>query len=1323
VSDPILNLRWLGAEADPYWLDVRENEGPPVSVRVFNGAYRYVRLELFNADLDPPGPLPDSPTSPPLPVSMDIDDPSLKDLVGWGAEFPLTNLWGLDQYISARDGPLGFGVFPEFGAGKKDVPLDGYGWVKRYRLEVVGYSTLDDFGLEAPFRYHQPYQTGVLVDLTKWEALTLATLLTQVVEPVLGTLLGRSKSWGPLLALVGLAVWQVLRANNMEWNSPAAVGQAVVTVITKALDVTNNDPLYRLVREEFLSRAPGGLAGAFIGRLGKMASGIGVVFDVATVAGVAMFYVSVGQVRTRHDLIISTSANETLVRVTPPALSREVTEQFGVNLLLTWTTPPSIHMPLPKTTTVDTATQILLARGSKVGTEIVLSDWAEAGGDASAGLPLEIKLKPHQGAEGLVHAEAWDPRLGDSGVAVTFDRTLFPLYVGDHVGSGQLEIFVANWDLPNRFDTPGLTRSVPLEVRPAKPTVSTLPRLEVNVGERDHHRVSVSLTSTARAGEPHFDSTTAFIGGVQIADDGSWLRARELEVFAPNRWSGEQELRALPFTVLLEHDGVDDQARVRFFEPESDELYTDRKERFASLGDYILGRRSGTATVSVIVEIADPQHFQAPAQPTSFTVDVLPTPLELEVSPAEDPLDDGTLVLEDRFVDGRLLGSFRVQVRARGAPIFDSDVPAQLRGTVQPNRLLVEDVFVEDEAGDLQALPFRIQAIIGDTSVVEFQVPESTPAGAEEQFHYWGTLEDLVSATGSGTTGLEVSLLEPDVPLADDQVYYDMPDSVTLPVKVPAPLVAHLWFWEDGYFTGSEIMDLSGSYAPNSQPRMDDLIYAHGRISGRVDHHNPDSASEEITLRVDPPGSGRQCVDLLDADAVDEDGVWEQEVEGLRKGDNLIRLTAWKPINEIVHGGPSIVECILPGVQPGDLEVLVQHVGPSEVFEGNPDGGPVLPSTEPFEDRIVVRRSLADVEVRYSRAIWARLIDDAVPIAGGLHYPDPFEEANATRHLLTDQYGLAYNLRTLHTGLLPNELSLGAPVAHQIKVLAWNEYVDDETFDWVSPSVTLFAPDPHLEVRDIAPDGPYRDESHVGNSTTTVDATIRVGIALGMEVRDGNGTELGSITYPNPFSPPPPPDEELRLPPAGALAIGENDFEVTAHNEFALRRIEIQIHRRDHIFETIAGRTKIQSDDSDIDVKVQVREGGNLNEMMTATDPVFPVWERTFAGEAPEWSLGWSRLRYRLVTLDSDGVPHAHSGRTRITLEGDITGPDYERYDPVLLIPDGWIDDGNPNNSPAPFVAPVGSAYYFRVVLNPVSGGRVVTWVIMPPGGFPAQGI
>ena len=349
-------------------------------------------------------------------------------------------------------------------------------------------------------------------------------------------------------------------------------------------------------------------------------------------------------------------------------------------------------------------------------------------------------------------------------------------------------------------------------------------------------------------------------------------------------------------------------------------------------------------------------------------------------------------------------------------------------------------------------------------------------------------------------------------------------DVLEVRISVPPPLEAKLTSYSDRFYGGP-----GSPAAVASLGSIDafDVICDHGKLTGKVEHHNPNSTSERITFSLDTPEGPRPNVDLIGSNAFTNATDFATFVEGLAlagaDGTNLITVEAWKPINQLVSQGPSRQSVTLRAVPP-TAGALIN----------------VAPDT-------TVRRDVGDMSFTYSRALVARLEEQV----------DNSAWSTASDLQPASMQLLSVDLR--HVRLRP------APGDHRLHAVAFND------FDSVAgPDILIHAPAPEVRTNTIDWIAqPFRERTRLGvadelgHSNTSVRAPYRVRFALSAGLEDPNGTSTIGLGN-NPLH---TSDLTLTVPATGALRVGSNPFTVRATNEFAVTSVTKLIHRRDLVFD------------------------------------------------------------------------------------------------------------------------------------------------------------
>jgi hypothetical protein len=546
----------------------------------------------------------------------------------------------------------------------------------------------------------------------------------------------------------------------------------------------------------------------------------------------------------------------------------------------------------------------------------------------------------------------------------------------------------------------------------------------------------------------------------------------------------------------------------------------------------IHGRSKGMDRLEATFEVFPPNpRYQAPpavpmridVQPSQLVATLVPTPGD--AGPPE-PSGDVPLLLEYNWVDDHLVGSFDLVVRRVGAAaeeqaVFDSSWKlVASRGPLSSGYSLnLTNIQMMDRAGVSRRCPFdlalKLKGTGGTDPVARFRDIGIATGG--HSFMERG-LRGIIMAETAGR-GLLTVEFKPRAQSHIEADVYEPLKAISLPILVPPPLVAKLESWQD-------VISTVALTDPAPQPQSiyvaGEVIYASGDVAGSVANRTaaPRSNVEFAKLEIITAG-----VPVFSENVPAGSATFSIRASGLRKGDNLVKLSAWKPINQVMYGGPSVAQAKLGGVPPQPGNVVFPRALPA----GN----------------IVLRRSVNGIAFEYGRATSARLIDRV----GG-----------TTRSVGAEQMAsFGTTAVTLGSAQLPER-----PGLHHLYVEAIND------FDTLrGPALVLNAPSPtgafEIDYSQL-PHHPF-DTHRLGHSVTSVSASIRSQYALSVRLVKTNNdvqdrwtvSDARALTGDS---------HAVTLPMSGELAVGNTHFEVWAENEFD-RPIpdQLTLHRKRDVFE------------------------------------------------------------------------------------------------------------------------------------------------------------
>ncbi len=466
-------------------------------------------------------------------------------------------------------------------------------------------------------------------------------------------------------------------------------------------------------------------------------------------------------------------------------------------------------------------------------------------------------------------------------------------------------------------------------------------------------------------------------------------------------------------------------------------------------------------------------------------------------------------------------------------------------------------------------------------------------------------------------------------------MFWTLPkQAATLVIDVKPPLRAHLLTWSDVHFNGNTAVALD-----QGNP-LEELIYASGTLEATVDNHNPASQHEIIKVIVEPPGGQSTEIPLHAGQEITADGDVEVDVAGLDydfdadDGSNGLSLSAWKPINEVVDGGPDVVSVTLKAVPPKSLEIL-----------------------EPADGITVKRTQIPHVRCRYARAAFAAIGDRL-----GADLWNNFGNSTQTYDLTTRDLG-PYTL-------------VSEPGDHELTLTAYNDFAPGNVFT----SITIHAPAPTITV-DLQPDDPdkFMAPNKVGHSVTKVPALITATNALTVEIWQG-GTRLTTFIMAEGSETVLTAQNTLpTLPPQGHLQAGDNTFELRAINDFAITSTQVTINRRAKIFEahgdpnmSFEARPAPGHDGETVYVGVTVHFADSVFDDVEQWIVTVP-----FPSSADNAFLDF--LHYDFTTsIRPDGTVASVESVDTLVVERIgvlMTGPDFQSIS-LLLMPDpSWVVD------------------------------------------------
>jgi hypothetical protein len=677
---------------------------------------------------------------------------------------------------------------------------------------------------------------------------------------------------------------------------------------------------------------------------------------------------------------------------------------------------------------------------------------------------------------------------------------------------------------------------------------------------------------------------------------------------------------------------------LRWRQPYEEPLLPSGASHYDAMPALVHCRKAGrVGRVSVIAQVnpvsvggvlrADPRFVADTPAEIAVTIKDAVLKISLEPSPADaGPAAanwQSPLVLEyDWLPDERkLVGSFVLQVHrvADGEDpelIFDSRWESTIATwSFSDTAITLSDIVtIPPESRLSRPCPFRLLLTLRDhgsagAAVARFWRPavEQGPAPVRR------SLQRVISAVGAGQAELLVELLPlNNRALEIDEIPIGASSQQVLAIKVPPPLEAELKTWTDGWFTNLDISDPTGVH---------DVIFSSGRVTGAVRHRaaRPHPELETVTVEAvtrsgtigpfNVPGPGP---------------AFTHDVRDMEVGGNRLRVVAWKPINEVVSGGPSVAEATLTGVLP------------------RPDGITFPRALPP--DHTVLTASVDGITFGYSRAMRARLVDTT--------------RTGST--IIGTEQALAYDLipRTLTQASLPRVTG-----THTLTVLAENDFGVQ-----TGPTLVLRAPRPNpvmsVDTSNV-PHSPF-DPFAIGHSVTTLQATLSSQYALsvrflarGTLLRTSTHTETEALTTTR---------RQARMPDTGDFAIGDNEFRLEGSNEFGSEAQIITIHRKDFVFDFVA-----QLFLKPVDIKAQlVIQDVNPSYLLGIPRGASGGFDVFVTGRDSRNPAGVESLKFSVQHID--GGDRADTLDFRISyFQVTSQGPDYEPFTGFMDIPDTQV--------------------------------------------------
>ena len=576
-----------------------------------------------------------------------------------------------------------------------------------------------------------------------------------------------------------------------------------------------------------------------------------------------------------------------------------------------------------------------------------------------------------------------------------------------------------------------------------------------------------------------------------------------------------------------------------------------------------------------------------------------------------------------------------------------------------PGSMLIDDIVTPGRPHGNDAQSFRLILSIDDPTIAEFF---STLPAYQSKHLGCQDLTQILRAVRPGDTMLHVHAIPLPQPIDASFDELDPSDIIDIPIHVPEPLEVVLSNYSDRFYgsTGNAALALDSGGAF-------DVICDHGTLTGEVRNHNPYSRSELITLKVHTPEDDYPDVDLWSAFTTMTG--FSTAVGNLAlvvdDGDNVVTVEAWKPINELMNGGPSVKSVTLRAVRPTASAL-----------------------TNARADAVVVLRDIGDVTFTYSNALEGHVSEQVG--SGERVVASPVQPATLAARSVTLHH---FRLRAM-------------PGDHHLNAGAGND------FDQVTgPAVTIHAPAPIItsNIADWIAQ-PYRERTRlglandVGNSNTSVRVPVRIRYALNASAADASGSaddggsgighhgdstdsdEIPLDSHPLDWT-----DHTLTIPLSGSLHVGENGFAVYADNEFTESSPTQYIN-------TIGRRDLIYDCDGDLDVLIfsadhEIQIHLKRVNMDGSRDPLHDShWPGTtfqidFQNQpTPLGMLGVIIEPFRLVDEDDDGI--AETEEPAVTdlgyeIRGFVTDPDYFHLTPYFVVEPADVVDDNTFNAPS----------------------------------------
>jgi hypothetical protein len=544
-----------------------------------------------------------------------------------------------------------------------------------------------------------------------------------------------------------------------------------------------------------------------------------------------------------------------------------------------------------------------------------------------------------------------------------------------------------------------------------------------------------------------------------------------------------------------------------------------------------------------------------------------------------------------------------------------------------------------------------------------------------------GSLRHLIMAVHSGSARLHLRFLLPQQngnPASPDRDFvsvdiYDLPANPRpIDIEIPEPLVLHLDEWRDLAFTSSAPLNLQTS------PRTD-IIYSSGELLGIAEKWGRTPLAPElqqITVDIDTDFGSMPPIPVTNVTSA---GRFTQPLSDLRLGTNSIQVTAWKPINIVMNGTPSVVTIELKGVLPVSPPILL----PATLQDGD----------------FVLRRALSGLRSGYARASAAHVMH--------------MGRSGATL-AISPALPLVYDssITSVPTLVLPQELG-----RHQLWVRATNDFGQTD-----SALIELIAPRPEIEINPRTNNLPHdpRDLYNVGNSVVSCDGYISFIHALEVEFfEDGRSRFRRTIPDSDALS---ARRENMRFPSTGTFQerVGVL-FHLDARNEFVRfdEDIEVTITRRANVFSFRDLELEIIAVDPNAHIIFDEISPYVIHESTSSSDP-----DQNLAGillildivDTPS-ATGIDTIRFTVARdLDSNGraIPARLDYRVEYR-SGECIGPDYELFANFLSTTSESVDESRSESFPIELVDQTdlaeGHHYWRKVFVNSSSNSHALYFV------------